>query len=211
MTTRVQYRAACLRLTWILLAGSFFSPLFLAASKAQGSVRWTTNFYSVTGTTIPELRQSIREKRPWKERSPHDATTEWRLNWQYTVTPTASGCRCSSFTTQTAITITMPRWAAPTNAPETTRTIWREYITALGRHEVGHGAIAVAAAAELDKRVQALGEAAECDELKRKIEALCPRVIEEFRARDKAYDETTRHGATQGAVLPGSRGRQVRP
>lgn len=185
--------------------------LMTMAASAQGTVRWTTNFYSVTGATIPELRQSLRQNRPWKERSQHDATTEWRLNWQYTVTPTANGCRCDSFTTQTTITITMPRWTAPTNAPETTRKIWQQYITALARHEAGHGAIAVAAAAEMKKRVQSLGESAECDELKRRIEALCPLVIEEFRVSDRTYDDTTRHGATQGAVLPGGRPRRELP
>ncbi len=185
--------------------------LAAVSGRAQGTVQWTTNYYTVTGVTIPELRQSLRQNRPWKERSQHDAMTEWRVNWQYMVTPMASGCRCSSFTTQTAITITMPRWMAPTNALETTRKIWQQYITALGGHEAGHGAIAVAAAAELNKRVGSLGEATECDGLKRKIEALCPRVIEEFRARDKTYDATTRHGATQGAVLPGGRPHPERP
>lgn len=210
MTARAQHRSACLRLTWVLLASSFFLPQFLAASKAQGSVRWTTNFYSVTGATIPELRQSIREKRPWKERSPHDAMTDWRVNWHHTVTPTANGCRCGSFTTQTAITITMPRWMAPTNSPEATRKIWQQYIAALGQHEAGHGGIAVAAAAELNRRIQSIGEGADCDGLKRQIDDLGRQVIEEFRARDKTYDEKTRHGATQGAVLPGGRGRRER-
>lgn len=178
-------------------------------ATAQGSVQWTTNFYTVKGMTIPELRQSVRENRPWKQSFSHDAMTDWRVNWRFTVTPTPAGCRVSTFGTQTTIAIMMPRWMAPTNAPEATRQIWQRYIEALGQHEAGHGAMALAAAAELNKRVRAIGEGADCESLKMLTEALGRQVIEEFRAKDKAYDEKTRHGATQGAVLPGGRMRRI--
>lgn len=171
-------------------------------ASAQSSVRWTTNFYTVKGMTIPELRQSIRENRPWKQRLDHDAMTDWRVDWRFTVTPTPAGCRVSTFGTQTTIVITMPRWMAPTSAPETTRQIWQRYIEALGQHEAGHGAMALAAAAELNKRAQTIGKGADCESLKARTEALGRQVIEEFRAKDKVYDENTRHGATQGVALP---------
>ena len=176
--------------------------------QAQGAVRWATNFYSVQGMTIPELRRSIRENRPWKERFNHDAMTDWRVNWQFTVTPTPSGCRVSTFGTQSTIVITMPRWNAPTNAPEATRQIWQKYLSALFQHEAGHGAMALAAASELAKKVQAIGEGSDCDGLKARLDTECRAVIDAYRAKDKIYDETTRHGATQGAVLPGGRMRR---
>ena len=186
-----------------------FPTLLVALSvlpvRAQNSVRWTTNYYTITGVTIPELRQSIRQNRPWKDRLEHDAMTDWRVSWQFTVTPAPGGCRVSMFGTQTAIVITMPRWTAPTNAPDITRRIWQRYIEALGRHEAGHGAMALAAAAELNKRARTMGEGVDCEGLKSRTESLGRQVIEEFRAKDKAYDEKTRHGATQGAALPGGR------
>jgi len=182
---------------------ALITVLFVLSASAQNSVRWTTNYYTITGATVPELRQSIRTNRPWKERLEHDAMTDWRVNWQFTVTPTPGGCRCSTFGTQTTITITMPRWAAPTNAPDSTREIWRKYSTALGQHEAGHAAIALAAAAELHKRIKSIGEAAGCDGLREQINQLGRQVVEEHRQRDREYDEKTRHGATQGAALPG--------
>jgi predicted secreted Zn-dependent protease len=177
--------------------------LFVLSARAQNSVRWTTNYYTITGATLPELRQSIRQNRPWKERLEHDAMTDWRMNWQFTVTPTPGGCRCSTFGTQTTIAITMPRWAAPTNAPDSVREIWRKYSTALGQHEAGHAAIALAVAAELHKRIKSVGEAAGCDELRGRIDLLGRQVVEEHRQREREYDGKTRHGATQGAALPG--------
>lgn len=176
--------------------------------QAQGAVRWTTNFYSVQGMTIPELRRSIRENRPWKERFNHDAMTDWRVEWQFTLTPTPSGCRVGTFGTQTTIVITMPRWNAPTNAPEVTRQIWQKYVSALGQHEAGHGAMALAAASELAKKGQSIGGGSDCDGLKARLDTECRAVIDAYRAKDKLYDETTRHGATQGAILPDGRMRR---
>ena len=186
---------------WLGLGLGFVPP-----SHAENTLRWSTNYYSVTGSTVREIRQSIRANRPWKDRFSYDAFTDWRVNWRFNVAPSAEGCRYTSFSTQTSILITMPRWAAPTNATEVARQRWTEYRAALGKHEAAHAAIALAAAAELNKRAQAVGVATDCEQLKQQMEEMGRRVIEEFRARDKAYDEQTRHGATEGAVLHGPRG-----
>jgi predicted secreted Zn-dependent protease len=185
----------------------FLCSLFLpVVGEAQNSLRWTTNYYAVTGATLPEIRQSMRQNRPWKERFDLDGMTEWKVTWQFGVTATAGGCRCSSFSTQTGITVTMPRWLTPTNAPDTVKQIWRNYAVALAQHEAGHAAIALAAAEELRRRLPETS-ATDCATLKTRINELGRQVIEEHRAKDKAYDERTRHGAAQGASLPG-RGRR---
>lgn len=169
--------------------------------RGENSVRWSTNYYPVTGSTVREIRDSIRSKRPWRDRFSHDAMTDWRVNWRFNLVAGAEGCRCAAFSTQTSILVTMPRWIAPTNAAETTVNRWTDYRAALGRHEAAHAAIALAAAAELNKRARAIGVAADCDQLKQRLEEAGRIVIEEFRARDKAYDEKTQHGGTEGAVL----------
>lgn len=184
----------------LLLLIVLFFPI---VAEAQHPIRWTTNYYTVTGATLPEIRQSMRQSRPWKEKFDLDGMTEWRVTWQFNVTPTAGGCRCSSFGTQTTITITLPRWIAPTNASDTIKQIWQKYATALGQHEGGHAAIALAAAADVRKRVQEAGEGTDCTSLKQRINDLGRQVIDEHRKRDKDYDVQTQHGTTQGASLPG--------
>jgi len=187
--------------------GKFILALFLAVlplvCEAQNGVLWTTNYYAVTGSTLPGLRQSIRDKRPWRARFDWDGMTDWQVRWQFSVLPTSAGCHCSSFSTTTTIKVTMPRWIVPTNAPEMVKQIWKNYSTALGQHEVGHAAIALAAAAGMQKRVKEIGEGADCDSLKLQINDLVKGVVIAHRKRDKEYDERTRHGATQGASLPG--------
>ena len=176
---------------------------FPILAAAQNTQRWTTNYYTATGSTLLEIRQSIRQNRPWKDKSDLDGMTEWRVTWQFGVMPTAGGCRCNSFSTQTAIAISMPRWIAPTNAPDSLKQIWQKYSTALGQHEAGHAAIALAAAADVRKRVLEAGGSTDCAGLTRRINDLGQRVIADYRKRDEDYDERTQHGATQGASLPG--------
>ena len=179
------------------------ATLFPLSTAAQNSVTWTTNYYSVTGATLVEIRQSIRQSRPWKDRFDADGFTDWRVTWRFSLTSSASGCRCSSFTTQTTVVTTMPQWKAPTNATDLPSEIWQKYVTALGQHEAGHAQLAQAAAADLRRRSRDITEASDCETLKRQLNALGEQVIEEHRKRDQDYDERTRHGASQGAFLPG--------
>lgn len=190
---------------WLLVVVSFGAE----SAAGQGALLWTTNYYSVTGATLPEIRRSVRETRPWKDRQDVDGFTEWKVSWQFSVMQTSDGCRCSTFNTQTRVAITLPRWTPPTNAPITVVQIWTNYFAALLRHEVGHGQMAAAASAELHRRVRSLGGGTDCDGLKRLLNTLGETVVAEFRQKDKEYDERTRHGATQGASLRG-RGRRER-
>ncbi len=193
-------RTVLIRRWWPLWLLALLIP---AVTEAQNSIRWTTNYYAVTGATLPQLRESIRQNRPWKEIIDVDGMTDWRVTWQFSVTPTEGGCRCNAYSTQTAIVIVLPRWTAPTNAPEAVRTIWQNYALALGQHEAGHGAIALAAAAEMHRRVKEAGEGPDCASLKQRLNTLSQQVTDDYRRRDRDYDERTRHGATQGAFLPG--------
>ena len=185
-----------------LRAGALVALLWPALAGAQNTFHWTTNYYAVTGATLVEIRQSINQSRPWKGKLEMDGLTEWSIHWRFQVEPSANGCCCRSFTTQVAITNTLPRWRPPATAAATTKKSWEGYIVPLGQHETGHAQIALAAAAEVRKRVGELGEEPDCDGLKKKINDLAHRIVENYRQRDRDYDERTNHGANQGAALP---------
>ena len=129
--------------------------------------------------------------------------TDWRIAWKFKFEPSNGGCRCSSFTTKTTITTTLPSWRAPTNAPPTLTKTWSRYFTALARHEAGHAQFALDAVAEQHERINELGEEPDCASLKKKINALAGQIADDYRQRDKEYDQNTGHGAKQGAVLLG--------
>jgi len=184
--------------------GKFLSLLALllpAWATGQPAVLWTTNYYTVAGATVREIHQSMRQNRPWKSTSQHDGFTQWHVAWNFYLSPSDNKCRLTSFSTRTTVAITLPRWTAPTNATEDVRMAWGRFIAALGKHEAGHGQMALAAAAEIQKRAKESGEDVDCAALKQKLNNLGQSIVEQYRARDKEYDERTKHGVTQGAVL----------
>jgi predicted secreted Zn-dependent protease len=97
----------------------------------------------------------------------------------------------------------LPRWIAPTNAPAEVRAAWAKYIAALEAHEAGHAELAIAAAAEMHKRMERIGSESDCNTLQTRVQTECQSVLDSFRAQEKDYDRRTRHGATQGATFRG--------
>ena len=98
----------------------------------------------------------------------------------------------------------MPQWAGSTIATLAVKQAWSRYATALAQHEGGHAKIGLAGAADLRKRIKEIDERLTCNALKEQLDSLCEHMLEEFRTKDKEYDRTTAHGATQGARLPRS-------
>jgi len=174
--------------------------LAAASARADNLTRWTTNYYNVAGSTIRDIHRSLAQSRPWRDKSSMDGLTDWHVTWRFYVSQSGDKCRCTSFSTTTTITMTLPRWIAATNATPEIKTAWQRYITALGQHEAGHAQFALNAAAEMQKQSRNLAMP-NCDALRSQIGSLCQAILEDFRNRERAYDERTKHGMTQGAVL----------
>ena len=166
--------------------------LFPLAAAAQNSIVWTTNYYSVTGANLREIRQSITAARPWKDS--FDGDTRWTVKWNFKLSETANGCACACASTATKIVTTLPRWKpAPETAPEA-KEQWAQYLTSLTQHEAGHARFALAAAAEVGKSISATGPQRDCDALQRSIDQRANRVVDDYRVREQEYDRRTEHG-----------------
>ena len=189
------------RLRRLAVAGVLMALVPAALAQPQNKLMWKTNYYSVTGASLREISRSMDQSRPWMAAENLTGLTEWRIDWRFEVKPAEAGCRCTSFTTTTSITNTLPRWTPPAGAPAGLAAAWTRFITALGEHEDGHSRLALAAVADLHKRIKELGPAADCDGLRKRINDLARRVIEDHRQREKDYDRRTRHGETQGVAL----------
>lgn len=169
---------------------------------AQDTLRWTTNYYRVTGNTPREVRQSINENRPWRGRNDSDAITAWSVTWTFTLAASGQGCRTESVRTATTITTTLPVYVPPTNAPTELKQRWAAYFTALSRHEAQHAAMATRAAAEIQSRLSSAGERANCPTLQRDLNALAEAIVARYRQEEREMDRTSRHGAADGARFP---------
>jgi predicted secreted Zn-dependent protease len=48
-----------------------------------------------------------------------------------------------------------------------------------------------------------VGQTADCTALRNQVDRTARGILEAYRQKEKDYDVKTRHGATQGATLPG--------
>jgi predicted secreted Zn-dependent protease len=105
--------------------------------------------------------------------------------------------------------MTLPQWTPPEDVSDPVREAWQRYISALEAHERGHAQIAQASVAELHRRVAAIGLAENPLSLRAEVERVVETTLQEFRERDRNYDELTDHGIKQGATL--TAGASMRP
>ena len=163
-----------------------------AFSLHAQNVAWRTNCYTVTGATMHEIRQSMGRARPFPEN--FDGLTTWNVNWQFSSSETAEGCRCTSFSTKISITTFLPRWSPSAEASPRTKEQWTKFVNALADHELGHARIALAAAEEVRKQAVLITSAPSCQVLKEKLNSSAERVLDAHRQREKEYDRRTNHG-----------------
>ena len=112
--------------------------------------------------------------------------TRWNVRWTFRWWREASG-RC-------AITEVL-------TASQEQRAVFDRYVQALSHHEQGHVQIGRDAAQAIDQAIRQMPAASDCATLERDANALGHRLLQDHVAREKQYDQRTRHGATQGARL----------
>ena len=65
----------------LAIMAALFSPVIAAAGD---SVKVSTNYYQVVGTSEREIHRSIRLANPWKDQERKDAETKWNIQWSFT-------------------------------------------------------------------------------------------------------------------------------
>ena len=125
--------------------------------------------------------------------------TNWTIHWKYRWDRQPSGrCTLRSNQTHLNITITMPQLVS---ADAAARTAFQRYHGALQQHELRHADFGREAAREIDSRIRTAPSMASCEDLERHINQLGHRLIGQAGERERAYDQRTRHGSTEGASL----------
>jgi predicted secreted Zn-dependent protease len=179
--------------------------LLLGASDsgyAQVTYQIKTNYYIVSGGNLRDIHRSLQQNRPWRETSTTDGRTDWKIRYNMSVASTGNGCRLNSVTVRTAVTITLPTLQVPPGTePQVTKT-WQQYLVKLMAHEQKHLGMARASAHEMLRRIQSVGTDRDCGVLKSRINSVASQVMKECTRQQADYDRRTRHGVTEGVVLP---------
>lgn len=176
--------------------------LWSATAAAQDALLIRTNYYPVTGATLPELHRSLEQRRPRGTSGRHDGFTVWKVDWNAAIQQHGQVNRPGAFTTRTTITITLPRWAPSTHAAPGLVKTWNDYMAKLDEHEQGHVQLVRAAVSDMHTRVESVAPGSDARAVRQQIDALAREILAICTRKNQEYDQRTRHGATQGAMLP---------
>lgn len=161
--------------------------------------RTETEYYAIEGDSFADLSASLRKRGPNVRGHRFFGMTEWEVSAGYRPVEEADACRIDGLTVDVAITTHLPRWSRSATVPEALREAWGRFLQALDQHEHGHRALAAEAGEAIRHRLLATSAPA-CDRLDAVAQRAMAAVMQEYEARNVAYDARTEHGRTQGAV-----------
>lgn len=154
--------------------------------------------YTIYGNTADQRLQQLQRCAPDGE---YAGAASYQVTWQYGYIVRADGlCQIMQPKIGLHLAMILPRWQPGTNVSADELTTWNTYIRALSIHEQGHYQISQQFA---DAMLDGLNQlpAQTCGTLKTAADKLLEAKLAELSLAQKNYDDTTNHGATQGAVL----------
>ena len=158
-------------------------------------------YYSVTGTTEQEIRNSLNKNSPVRVgNNRFDAYTSWNVSWRYTFLKEGQHCKLSQVTTSVVVEQILPRLISVLS-PEL-QIKWDNYYEALLRHEEGHKNFGIDAAQHIERKLKTISPQPTCKQLERNSNSAAKRILDFYVQKEKEYDKRTNYGAKEGATFP---------
>jgi len=175
-----------------------FALLLMGGVHASESLE--IEYYEVHGNSAQEVREWMNRNGPvGKDGRRFHGYTKWHVRWNFRYRPRGASCEVTSVETSLDVIMTLPRWTRPAGAPAELEREWERYSAALRAHEDGHAGLGAAAAGEIQRRLSEMSGTSGCQALADDMNRTGRAILEEAKAREREYDATTGHGATQGA------------
>lgn len=124
-----------------------------------------------------------------------DGLTTWGLHWGFSFNDRGDSCDLRNATIELEAVITLPELSDEDALSTNELDLWKDYLAQLRAHEDGHVNIYRAGAQELSNEILALGEMADCDQLRKALAALGEAKIARISQADRNFDQQTGHGA----------------
>jgi predicted secreted Zn-dependent protease len=179
--------------------------LSLGATAATAAVDTREQYtpYVVHGRSLQALQSDLAQRGP---RDPatgvrYSGRTDYDVKWTYRYRTSGTGCAIDELNVRMVITFILPRWVDEYTASPAMRTTWTRYISNLTTHEQGHAALYRQTGPAVEAAIRALPAAPTCDAMGQRANAAANQVLRTTDATSARYDQTTQHGATQGAWL----------
>ena len=160
--------------------------------------------YQIFGNTADILRTQIRDCGPGATGSADAEFTgqaDYNLDWQYTTAQSNGTCSATDIKVGLHTALALPYWQPTAGATSGLAQRWQNFDAALLTHEQGHISIDKAYATKLITDLDNLGNMP-CNQITDHANALMNADAALLDQANDSYDTVTRHGATQGAILP---------
>jgi predicted secreted Zn-dependent protease len=156
--------------------------------------------YQIAGYSQMDLELQMRALGPTDDYSGIHwyAITRPGFDWEQAGSCSDQGCAPGQVTIILTIQYVLPRWDAPANADPALIADWAVFESALVTHETGHGDRAIACAWRIGEAQAALSPAPDEDELEYSMRVTAEGILAACRDEQRAYENETNHGRTQG-------------
>jgi predicted secreted Zn-dependent protease len=184
------------------LAMALLGCLVLAPRPAAAEVSEALRYRYYSGAIEPwqSLYCSLLKASPIRESGkPFLGRTNWQIRWDLRWQAGRSGrCTLERVHTRLDATITLPQRAPGDGRAQAS---FEHFSQALLEHKQHHLSLAREAAKAIDKRIWQLPTMSSCHALNQAANQIGQRVLDKARRDERAYDQSTGHGRTEGAVL----------
>ena len=172
----------------------------LACAQAAVQEEHAERKYAVHAEPNQSLREALNAATPILINGKRfHGYTRWYVRWQFQWAPDPQGgCRITQVNTRLTTEVQLPDLRRATEAQQAR---FSRYLPALSHHEQGHVQVGRDAAQAIDRGIADLPAASDCATLERNANTLGQALLQEYVEREKQFDVTTGHGATQGARL----------
>jgi len=182
-----------------------FLALFIHGLNAlyAAEIQVTTRHYQVQGNDSASIRNNINRLGPTgKSGKRFHAYTQWNIRWNYRWVESNRQCKINRVEVAVDIDILLPELVADDQQAASLQQGWDRYYQALQKHEHQHRDFGIAAAREMEQKLQTLDGWMDCDELEKTADQLANEVIDHYAEKEREFDRRTDHGAKDGVVLP---------
>lgn len=157
----------------------------------------TVTYYDIHGRTLEELRSDMRRLGPKVNGASFVGETRSPMRWRWrTESIGTSMCMIQDVTVSVAAVITLPRWNPPSGADADLVTAWNRFLGALETHEAGHKDISARAGRDIVTKLR--GMSGFCSQMSATANDVARAIVDRATEEQREYDDSTRHGLTQG-------------
>ena len=156
--------------------------------------------YAVTGTDRATIRAQLHVPDGTLLERNYAGLYKWQLTWRYETGREGTLCRVTRAAVTLTSIVTLPEWTAAATADPGLVTEWARFRRALAVHEHGHRELAYAGAGRARKAIESIPQQA-CSSIDADVRIAAEPILNAMKLEQARYDQSTSHGATQGATF----------